>query len=130
MTIELTMLLYSVILAVGITLIPATDSILKNGVLPMMGNRDSGLAEPSLWNKRARRAAANMAENLPWFAALVLVAHAADVSTPNTILGAQLFFWGRVGHAATYIAGVPHVRTLAWAVGIVGMGLIAWELAV
>lgn len=128
MTVELTMLLYSVILTFAILLVPATDSILKNGVFPMMGNRDAGLAEPSVWNCRAKRAAANMAENLPLFAALVLIAHAADVSTADTMLGAQLFFWGRVGHAVTYIAGIPHVRTLAWAVSIAGMIMIALAL--
>lgn len=128
MTIELTMLLYSVLLAFAIVLVPATDSILKNGVFPMMGNRDEGLAEPSVWNCRAKRAAVNMAENLLWFAALVLIAHAADVSTPNTVLGAQLFFWGRVVHAVTYIAGIAYVRTLAWAAGIAGMGLIVLAL--
>lgn len=128
MTTELTMLLYSVILAFVIVGLPATDSILRNGVIAMMGNRDSGLAEPSVWNKRAKRASANMAENLLWFAALVLIAHAAGISTENTVLGAQLFFWGRVGHAATYVAGVPHVRTVAWAVAVVGMVMIALEL--
>ncbi len=128
MTMELTMLLYSVILAFVITLVPATDSILRNGVITMMGNRDAGLAEPSVWNRRAKRASANMAENLLWFAALVLVAHTAGIGTENTALGAQLFFWGRVGAAATYIAGVPHVRTIAWAVSVAGMAMIAIEL--
>lgn len=128
MTIELTMLLYSVLLAFAIMLVPATDSLLRNGLLPMMGNRDNGLAEPSAWNNRAKRASANMAENLLWFAALVLIAHAAGVSTADTVLGAQLFFWGRVAHAGTYIAGVPHVRTLAWAVAVAGMGMIALAL--
>ncbi len=128
MTIELTMLLYSVLLAFAIVLVPATDSILKNGVFPMMGNRDAGLAEPSVWNCRAKRAAVNMAENLLWFAALVLIAHAADVSTPNTVLGAQLFFWGRVVHAVTYIGGIAYVRTLAWAASIAGMGLMVLAL--
>lgn len=128
MTIELTMLVYSILLAFAIVLVPATDSVLKNGVFPMMGNRDEGLAEPSVWNCRAKRAAVNMAENLPWFAALVLIAHAADVSTPNTVLGAQLFFWGRVVHAVTYIAGIAYVRTLAWAASTAGMGLIVLAL--
>lgn len=128
MTVELTMLLYSVILTFAILLVPATDSILKNGVFPMMGNRDAGLAEPSVWNCRAKRAAANMVENLPLFAALVLIAHAAGVSTADTVLGAQLFFWGRVVHAVVYIAGIPHVRTLAWAVSIAGMIMIALAL--
>lgn len=128
MTVELTMLLYSVILAFAIAMVPATDSILKNGPFPMMGNRDSGLAERSVWNQRARRAADNMAESLLWFAALVLVAHAAGISTENTVLGAQLFFWGRVGHAVTYIGGIAYARTGAWAVSIVGMGMIALAL--
>lgn len=128
MTVELTMLLYSVILAFVIVMVPATDSILRNGVITMMGNRDAGLADRSVWNKRARRASDNMAESLLWFAALVLIAHAAGVSTENTALGAQLFFWGRVGHAVTYIAGIGIARTGAWAVSVVGMGLIALAL--
>jgi len=43
-------------------------------------------------------------------------------------LVSALFFWGRVVFAPLYWFGVPWVRTLAWAVSIVGILMILWEL--
>ena len=45
-----------------------------------------------------------------------------------TVLGAQLFFWGRVAHAALYIAGIPWLRTAAWLLSVVGLLLIFLQL--
>ena len=69
-----------------------------------------------------------MLENLVLFAILVLTAKAVGVSNGMTLLGAQLFFWGRVAHAALYIAGIPWARTAAWGVSVVGLALIFWQL--
>jgi uncharacterized MAPEG superfamily protein len=52
------------------------------------------------------------------FAALVLVAVAAGKTNAWTALGAQLFFWGRIAHLATYIAGLVPWRTLGVRVAI------------
>jgi uncharacterized MAPEG superfamily protein len=59
---------------------------------------------------------------------VVFTAKLAGVSNAMTLLGAQLFFWGRIAHAILYIAGVPWVRTAAWAVSIVGLILIFRQL--
>ena len=59
---------------------------------------------------------------------LVLVAQIANIHNAMTLMGAQLFFWGRVAHAFIYIAGVAWARTVAWAVSVVG--LIALFIAV
>jgi uncharacterized MAPEG superfamily protein len=40
------------------------------------------------------------------------------------MLGAELFFYSRVVHAALYLAGVPIVRPLVWTVGLVGTGMV------
>ena len=70
-----------------------------------------------------------MLENLVLFAILVLVAaKAAACSNGMTLLGAQLFFWGRVAHAALYVAGIPWARTAAWGVSVIGLILIALQL--
>jgi len=45
-----------------------------------------------------------------------------------TALGAQLFFWGRLGYAAVYVIGLPWIRTAVWAVSIVGLLLIFLQL--
>ena len=62
------------------------------------------------------------------FAPLVLVAAVAGISTPLTVLGAQLFFYSRVVHGVLYVAGVPWIRPLAWAVGMAGCVMIFIEL--
>jgi uncharacterized MAPEG superfamily protein len=80
------------------------------------------------WAGRAVRAHRNMLESLVLFAVLVLVAQVAGVSNAMTVLGAQLFFWGRVAHAIFYIAGIPWLRTAAWAVSVAGLILIFLQL--
>lgn len=127
MTIELTFLVYSIILTFALILVPATVAILDNGVMTQAGSRDH-LPEPSVFLKRATRLRNNMLENMVLFAALVLVAHAANVSNAMTVLGAQLFFGARIVHAVIYLAGWPLVRPVAWFAGVVGMILIALQL--
>jgi uncharacterized MAPEG superfamily protein len=69
-----------------------------------------------------------MLENLVLFAALVLIAVITNKTNPATLLGAQLFFWGRLAHALIYVAGIPWLRTLAWLVSVAGMILIFVQL--
>ena len=127
MSVELTMLTYSVILAFLLIMIPANLRIMQYGLAAGVGNRD----EPrplSGWGARSDRASANMLENLPLFAILVLVAHAAGVSNANTVMGAQLFFLGRLAHAVIYILGIAWLRTLAYLVAVAGMVMVAYAL--
>ena len=62
----------------------------------------------------------NHREGLTLFAPLILIAAVAGVSTPLTVMGAQLFFAARVAHAVLYLFGIPLIRPLAWAAGITG----------
>ena len=92
--------------------------------LPVLaGNRDR-LPEITGFAGRARRAHLNMLESLPLFIALVLVAQIAGRTNPTTLLGCQLFFWGRLGHWLIYLAGIPWLRTLAWAASVIGLIMI------
>ena len=91
------------------------------------GNRDVPL-DVAPWVRRGERAHANLVENLAPFAILVLVAHVVGKANGTTALGATLFFWGRVAHAALYIAGLPYVRTAAFFVGTAGELLILSQL--
>jgi len=91
------------------------------------GNRADPLAIPE-WAARAQRAHANLTENLAPFAILVLVAHIAGKANGWTALGAQLFFWARVGHVAVYTAGLIGVRTTVFFVGTAGELLILLQL--
>jgi len=127
MTPELTLLVWSTLLAFVLIMIPAGMGIKENGGPAQAGPRDE-LPESSVLRKRATRLAENMLENLVLFGALILIASAAGVSNDMTILGAQIFFYARVVHAVIYLAGWPFVRPLAWLAGVVGMGMIAIQL--
>ncbi len=127
MNTELTMLVYSVILTFLIISVPALGGILQNGLATQAGARD-GLPEPSVFAKRARRLQDNMIENMVLFVPLVLAAQAAGVSTAQTALGAEIFVIARVLHAVIYLAGIPWLRPVAWAGGVVGMGMILLAL--
>ena len=124
---DLKYLLFSVVLAFVQVLIAAMTAQGQVGLPTLAGNRDelptlTGLAG------RARRAHFNMVENLVLFAALVLIAAVAGKANAMTALGAAIFFWGRLAHAIIYLIGIPWLRTLAWAVSVVGMIIIAVQL--
>lgn len=69
------------------------------------------------WAARMKAAHANAIENLVVFAALVLIADAANVSNATTVLACQLYFWARLVHLLSYTFAVPFVRTIAFVVG-------------
>jgi uncharacterized MAPEG superfamily protein len=52
----------------------------------------------------------------------------AGLNNDTTVLGAQLFFWARLAYAVIYLAGVPWVRTGAWAVSMVGLIMVFLQL--
>ncbi len=80
------------------------------------------------WAQRCHRAHMNLVENLVPFAALVLIAQVAGVASDLAALGVQLFFWARIVQTVVHIAGIPWLRTLAFAVGWIGNLLIFWAI--
>ena len=123
MSTELTMLVYSTALLLLLVLIQATAGVLAQGLPAMAGARDD-LPDPKPFQARAKRVVDNHREGLTIFAPLVIAAALAHVTNQWTVLGAQLFFYSRVVHAGLYLLGVPWVRPLAWAVGLVGTILV------
>lgn len=123
MSVELTMLAWSVALLFVLVLIQATAGVRAQGLMTMAGPRDN-LKEPSVFQARTKRIVDNHREGLTLFAPLVLIAALVNVSNDLTVWGAQLFFYSRVVHALLYLFGVPAVRPLAWAVGIVGTAMV------
>lgn len=127
MTIELTYLAYSIALFFVVVMVQALTGIQTNGGLAMANNRDN-LKPPSTMQLRTKRLVDNYRENLWFFAPLILIAAIADISNQWTLLGAQLFFWSRLGHAIIYIAGWPIIRPLFWLAGVIACGLIFFAL--
>jgi uncharacterized MAPEG superfamily protein len=124
---ELTLLAWSVILAIVHMLIAVQALVSTKGLMAAIGNREN-LPELPGWAGRAVRANRNMAENLALFAAVVLIAAVIGKNNSMTVLGAQLFFWGRIAYAVCYLGGLKWLRTLSWVVSIAGILLILWQM--
>jgi uncharacterized MAPEG superfamily protein len=124
---ELAFLLGAVVLAMIQVAVAIFGAMRQVGLEVLAGNREN-IPDILGWAGRAARAHRNMLESLVLFAALVLTAHATGVSNAITVLGAQLFLWGRVAYAVLYVAGVPWARTAAWSVAVLGMLLILSQL--
>lgn len=78
---------------------------------------------------RVQRAFANYMQTFPFFAAAVLMAHAAGRHGWLTVTGAQLYFWARLIYVPLYAAGIPVARTVAFVVAVLGIVLILIALA-
>ncbi len=124
---ELVLLVWAVALTVVQMLIALSGAALQVG-LPMLSSNRDKMPPLTGWAWRAQRAHFNMLESLVLFVALVLVAVVAGKTNQTTLLGAQLFFWGRVAYAAVYLAGIPWVRTGVWLVSFIGLVLIFLQL--
>ena len=124
MTIELWMLLASALLMLAMPPVYGQGYIRTHGLATMAGNRENVPAAEG-WFSRAKRAHGNLGENLIPFAAVVLVADAADIHSIWTRAGAVVFVVARLAHAASYTAGFVPTRAPAYLAGIAGTLMIA-----
>lgn len=124
---EIMYLSWSVLLAIVHMLITVVALFSHSGLMATVGNR-ANLPELPGWGGRSVRANDNMAQNLVLFAAVVLAVVVTGTTNATTLLGAQLFFWGRVAYAVCYIGGLPWLRTGSWLVSIAGVLLIVAQL--
>ena len=129
MTIDLWMLVWTALLALGLPFIYLGGLFLTPGGASWgLGNRAEPMAGIPEWAARAQRAHLNLLQNLAPFAVLVLVAQISGKANTTTALGATIFFWGRVAHAAVYIAGIKYLRTLVFGAATFGAILILTQL--
>lgn len=103
------------------------DRFVRRGIVGTVGYPDHP-APQSPWAVRLMKAHANAVENLVVFATLVLVAHAAGISTPALAMACAVFFWARLAHAIVYTLSIPWLRTLAFIVGVAAEVVIVWQI--
>jgi uncharacterized MAPEG superfamily protein len=127
MATELTMLAWSAALCVVQAFSYTIGQMGTVGLPALAGNRE-GLPAPSGWIGRAKRAHANMVENLVVFAALVLAVVAAGRSSGITVTAAELFLAARVAYTVVYIAGIPWLRTAMFALGVLAQVMLFFAL--
>ena|ERR1700761_5722267 len=128
MTIELTLLAWTLVLALIQVLLPALLRNRETGIPYNTSARDQPGAPVGRITGRLMRAQNNLFETLPVFAAAVLIAHVAGRDDAHTALGAWLYLIARVVYVPLYAAGVPYVRSLVWVVSLAGILLVLGRL--
>jgi uncharacterized MAPEG superfamily protein len=124
MTIELTILAWTLILALIYILVPTMLRNREVGLAYNAGNRDTEAPPMGVVTGRLMRAKQNLFETLPLFIAAVLIAAVANVHSAMTIWGCWLFLGARILYPPIYGFGVPYVRTLIWLASVVGLLMI------
>ncbi|UPG71980.1 MAPEG family protein [Roseomonas gilardii subsp. gilardii] len=123
MTLELRLLAWTVVLGIVQLLLAAMATTAQNGLAWSAGARDEK-RPPEGVAARLHRAQSNLMETFPFFAAVILAAHLAGREGAMTAWGAQIYFWGRVVYLPLYAAGVPWLRSIVWAVSMLGLALV------
>ncbi len=124
MTIELTLLGWTLVLAIVQILLASTLRTSETGLKFNMSARDGAAPPTRPVTARLQRAQANLFETLPLFAAAVLIAHAAGREGDLTLWGSSIYLAARVLYVPLYAAGVPVLRSVVWGVSLIGLALI------
>ncbi len=127
MSSELFALVAASLMALALPLIYLPAYAVLVGPKAMFGNRD-GLPERTGIAARGTRAHANLIENLVPYAGVVLAAQAMGISNPVTHIAGIVFLAARLIHAASYLAGIAVIRTLAYYAGVFATVAIAVQL--
>lgn len=128
MTMELTLLAWTLVLALGQVLLPALWRNRETGIGYNAGPRDEPGPPVGVVTGRLRRAQANLFETLPVFAAAILIAHVAGREGVLTLWGAVLYLGARIVYVPLYAFGVPYLRSLAWSVSLLGVLVILFAV--
>jgi uncharacterized MAPEG superfamily protein len=105
------------------------DRCAVRGLMGAMADPSPGDKPQSAWAQRMMAAHANAVENLVVFAPLVLVTQALNVHSAATAFACALYFWCRLAHVAVYTAGIPVLRTLAFAGGWIAQVILVLTIA-
>jgi len=90
--------------------------------------RDGELPPPNPISGRTMRAQANFLETFPIAIVALLGVVIANRTSQTTAIGGWMWLGARVIYLPLYAAGVPVVRTIVWAIGMVGIGMVLWPL--
>lgn len=130
MTPEFIMLAFTLILALVQIMWAASARTSELGLKWNAGARDGVPPPPGPLAGRLMRAQANLFETLPIFAAAVIMAHVAGEDGQLTFVGTHLYFFGRLAYLPLYAFGVPYIRSVAWAVSLIGLVMVIAALFV
>lgn len=108
--------LYGLVVIITI-LLQAQAGMMQVGLPTLLKPRDDMPALTGVAG-RLERAQMNSIVAMALFAPAVLILAHKGLSTPSTLLAAQVFLAARVLYVPLYAFGLPGVRTLVWVAGV------------
>ncbi|EAQ04317.1 putative membrane protein [Pseudooceanicola batsensis HTCC2597] len=75
---------------------------------------------------RLHRAQDNFLETFPFFAALLLACMIAGTSDWRVTAGGWIYLLARAIYLPLYARGTPKVRSLVWAISLLGILMVGW----
>jgi uncharacterized MAPEG superfamily protein len=128
MPVELFGLVASVALGMVHIVLASHSASLQRGYRWTASARDAEMPALRGVAGRLSRASANYLETFPYFGLLALAVYAAGASSATSACGVWLYLLGRVLYLPLYASGVFLVRSIAWNVATLGIGLLGWAL--
>ncbi|HEY5339371.1 MAG TPA: MAPEG family protein [Rhizomicrobium sp.] len=123
-SVEMQVLFCAILLGIVQLLLATLASVLGRGLPWGVGARDEGWPPIGKYGARLERVFKNFLETFPFFLGAVLLAHAMDKSTHNSVLGAQIYLWARLLYVPAYVLGIPVVRTIIWTASLIGILMV------
>jgi uncharacterized MAPEG superfamily protein len=93
------------------------NRIIELGVVPAFMDPYGCTEAKSAWANRMMAAHVNAIENLVLFAPLVILLSVNNVSTENTVLATQAYFFARLAHFLLFTFAVPLLRIVSFLIG-------------
>jgi uncharacterized MAPEG superfamily protein len=124
MNTELIVLAWGCVLALAHVFAAVRFKTRQYGTNWNVGARDEELPPPQPIVGRLARAQANFYETFPLYAAAAIIVSVAHLGNRWTAIGALLWIGARVVYLPLYAAGVPYLRTAAWAISLVGIVMV------
>lgn len=124
MTIEIRVLVLTACVGLLHILAAAMAGTLQRGTAWNLSSREETAKPLTGVAGRLARAQSNFFETFPIFLAAVVALRFADISTALTVTGAWLYLISRVLYFPIYALGINVVRTLVWAVGLIGVVIL------
>ena len=124
MPIELRILAYGAILLLVHVILAAQLKTRDYGLSWNLGPRDDPPQPLSPMAGRLVRAEANFLETFPIAIIALIGVVVADRTSSATALGGWMWLGARIVYLPLYAAGIPVLRTIAFAVSIVGLALV------
>ncbi|MBT5072846.1 MAG: MAPEG family protein [Kordiimonadaceae bacterium] len=128
MTVELYWLILTSLMTALFWLPYVLDRMMVRGLMGALANPSASDKPQSDWAQRSIRAHSNAVENLVVFAPLAIATHVLGAGSALTATMCMAYFVARLTHFVVYTAGIPIIKTPAFAVGFAAQAVLALNL--